>query len=89
MTTKEQVWADLQDCLTTYLRKFKDLRDDPDFRAKWSAKNSRLQENAKLLSPEEFAEVEKDYLEWVGREFPEIKNTRFIPQEPKNDSLSS
>ena len=78
MTTKDQVLADIKDLVTTFIRKTIELRDNPDLRDKWKAKNKRLQDNMKELTAEEFEKVEKEYLEWMELEFPEAKGTQIL-----------
>ena len=41
MTTKDQVLADIKDLVTTFIRKTIELRDNPDLRDKWKAKNKK------------------------------------------------
>lgn len=75
MTVKEQILADLKDLISTLYHKKTELRDDANFRAMWGAKNIRLHNEVKLLTPEETLEVEKEYREWMVREFPEVQFT--------------
>lgn len=85
MSNKDQILADLQDLITSLAGKATELRDDPEFLAKWTAKNKRLHEEVAQLTPQEVKEVEAKYREWLRRERPDVRLTQIDRGEnPEN-----
>jgi len=76
MANKDQILSDLKDLIDTLSKKSIELKNDPEFFAKWNAKNKRLHSEAAKLNPQEVKEIESEYREWLKHEHPEIRLTQ-------------
>jgi Zn-finger domain-containing protein len=73
MADVKQFLTDLHDLILTLKNNPNLLRESPELLTKWTAKHKKVQEIATQLTPEERETVEREHLEWLRREAPDLR----------------